>query len=285
MQAIAKALDETPPNAPKPLLFHGPSRSGKKTLLRQALEARGLHVVVLDAVPATLRSRSLGGATAFIIDCPGSLQRAAMPDAQTRVVYVKANVYERHTAAQLNAAFKLVDLSRALRRHDYTLEVDAKDNNLRTAPWDAMRELTSFYPRKSFQDKLNIVAANPNLTYTLRDNAVAAPECTDAIVSVLENYSVLDTLSRSMNADLKATLEVLHATRAMNTSSLQYRGFKPPPFCKPSVEAVYRFSALTPSDTKRKKSTESTAAPAPKKRKPPTCRKCGRPRKGHGAAC
>lgn len=293
----------------RPYLFYGPSNSGKKTILKAALQSMKIRPVVLsldEAQSTTLNPIDLFGRIGFIvyIDSLTLLPR----DPQLIVLYVTLDPYSWSSADQLQAKFTLVDLSKVLRN------ANAVDNELvKVPPWELFRKLASSgRSAMGYDQKLVLIERSPMFTQTLHNNVFGithnqknqelstVPHLqVEPIANCLDKLSELDRSfyieHSGEHANLLENMAMIRRLRLNGSERLDWtKKPKQNRFNKVDTkkrvaidQALYKYSALLPKPelTTPDKRAGSVAPSAPDKvkapRRAPQCKLCGVPMKGH----
>ena len=282
MQSFYTLLDAG--NTAKPVLVFGPPHSGKKTRLRQALRGRCYQVVEHAEVPSEVPGVSLFGRLAHIVDAD-TLRLPKTHPPSVLLIYVCFDPFRWATQAELRARFNLIDLSKEFRTLDYETVVDARDKNSKQAPWHAIQALCY---AKTFEEKIILSTANPNILELLRNNAPGLGSL-EQIDRLYRWLSETGSVAYSMKAETKLTMDTLKAMQELRITPdtrLQYGGWKPAPYVG-KFEKNYDVPAILKEPAGSKKKKKRKPAPSegnePKRRAPPQCKACQVPLKGHGS--
>ena len=264
----------------KPILVFGPTHSGKKTRMGEALRGRKFHVVEHSRVPDEVRGNSLLGRLAHIVDADTlRLPKLVAPGAL--LIYVCQDPFRWASQSELRSKFEVVDLSRELRTLDYEVKVDERDANTKQAPWEALKQIC--YAR-TFDEKEKLCSVNPNLVELLRNNALEFGTM-DSVARLYSHLSDTDLMSYSMNKDTKLTLDTVAAIQMIGIEPhyrLKYGGWKPPPYVRKfEKERDLWIPAVLKENPKKRKPAAGKGNAPKKQRAPPKCRACGVPLKGH----
>ena len=284
----------------RPFLFFGPSCSGKTRMLSGLLQGNGFQVLCGEPsdFPFPLQHRTCSGKRAAYIVKLHSLQRLPMVAApsSTVILYTSVDPYAFATAAELNAKFQLVDLSKQLYHRDCAAHGSWLSNSsidltsMRKPPWAVLSELCS--TSLPYSDKVDVVEANAHFPQTLRNNLDLAPS-KEAAAALCEKLSELDLLGyMDQTAAHGATMESLALIEGLRLSSYSRLNWKkqqnqsPYPH-KPNTAYLSQYSVLNNPLFKTKPAARRTPPAdvddnAPKRvRRAPQCKACNVPLKGH----
>lgn len=301
-QTLSKSL-----RPKRPYLFYGPSNAGKKTAIKAVLQSMGVRPIVLsmdEAQTSPLNPIDLHGRIGYIvyIDSLTTLKS----DPELLIVYVTLDPYSFGSADQLQAKFTLIDLSKVLR---YASGID--NELVKVPPWDLFRKLAGRINRGSdYDSKLVLIERNPMFTQTLHNNLfgittkakdqdlVTIPNL--QLESIANSADSLSALDRSFyiehsgeHANLQENMAIIRNLRLNGSERLDWtKKGKQNRFNtvkakdrKLISQALYKFSALLPKPTTplpnpdKRPGSDPTAPKAA--RRPPQCKQCGVPLKGH----
>lgn len=171
----------------KPYLFFGPSASGKKTCIRQCLEAKDFIVVCYtqeEARGLPLQPASLRGAMAYIV----SLDSAEVLKRHPRsvIIYTAQDPYSwNRRAEELKAAYTLVNLNGELNSANKVEATQVKED-----PWERLETLANV--STSIQHRLDLLDSDPMIVQVLHNNMAQLVPNIDGYSRISDQLSALD---------------------------------------------------------------------------------------------
>lgn len=282
----------------KPYLFFGPSFTGKKTVVRSALEENGFRVLTYsfdEIKKVKLYAADLMGPIAYLVYLD-KFQILETPS-DVLVIYTTQNPYLwKCKTSQLESRFTLVDLSSELRTSP---SVD--EELIHRPPWEMLQQLAA--RSDNYTRRLDLVERDRNSLQTLHNNLAVIANNTDTASRICESLSSLDYKLYIDGSDehtkLWGIMSIIRESGLSGNERLNWRDrglpsrFQTP---RPQVDKTVldKFNNTAglhyPGDADGQTGTQlldavgeirKTTQPGHAHRKAPTCRRCQVPTKGH----